>query len=108
MTSSETGKWTLMSGLLEREGMPLVLILSGAVAVVVGLAGGVSYHSWLEIKELWARLVTCLLSVVPGSSWTRTVSCPWAAPKSTIAEEPGLRTDVISGDPRVTGWRRTC
>lgn len=62
MAASETGKWDFMSGLLERT--PLVLILLGTVVVVIGLAGGVTYKSWLDIKELWARLGTCLLGVM--------------------------------------------
>jgi hypothetical protein len=43
----------------------VLLILLGLAMELLGLAGGVTYHSWFPIQELWARGALCVLAVVP-------------------------------------------
>jgi len=54
-------KYALLSNLLDR--VPALLIVLGVVACLIGLAGGVTYHSWFEIKDLIPRVGACVLGV---------------------------------------------
>ena len=51
----------LLSKLLDS--VPVLLIVLGVAACLLGLAGGLSYHSWFEIKEPISRIAASFLGL---------------------------------------------
>jgi hypothetical protein len=73
--TGESTKAEIISKLIDA--VPVVLILLGVILLTLGLAGGVTYQSWLPIPDLTARIVAgvtgvlmCGLGVFQGSKST--------------------------------------